>query len=203
MSRGLRTVLLAGHVHLQQRGCLRRLNRSSVRMLPSNCCVLRYPWKRALRSVVVYLLPPWGLLCQGPGLELHLLSTHNLARVVDKSVHDWTRLAPLLRPGRFVRDLAQLLELQPLKVNLLEVFHLRVAGDALKGALGEVREVCQRLHLEVTSINKLIDIFLVKLFEFLFKRAVVLGQSVLGSAVKIFRVLGQAGLGTLVVCKKY
>ena len=201
MSRGLRAVLLAGHVQLHQRGCFGRLDRSAVCLLPAHCHLLRHPWQRALRAVIVCLLPSGRLLGQGSCLELHLLSTDDLAGVVDKSVHEGPRLATLLRPGRLLGGLPQLLELKPLQVDLLEVLHLGVTRDALEGALGEVREAGERLNLKVASVNKLIDIFFVELFELVFERPVVLRQPVLGPAVQVLRVLGQACPRALVICK--
>lgn len=120
-----------------------------------------------------------------------MLASDDLARVINESVHERTRLAALPRLGLLVGHLAQLLELQPLKVHFLKVLHLRITGYTFECTLGEVREACERLDLKVTSVNELIDIFLVKLFEFFFKRLVVLRQSVFRSAIQVLGVLSQ------------
>jgi hypothetical protein len=131
-----------------------------------------------------------------------LLASDDLARVINESVHERTRLAALPRFGRLVGHLAQLLELQPLKVHFLKVLHLRIAGYTFECTLGEVREACERLDLKVTSVNELIDIFLVKLFEFFFKRLVVLRQSVFRSAIQVLGVLSQVWFRALGICNK-
>jgi hypothetical protein len=96
-----------------------------------------------------------------------------------------------------VRDRSQVLELQSLQVDFLKTLHLRVLGGALECALGQLREPGQRLHLEVASVNELVDVLLVELLEFLFERTVVLGQSVFGARVHLL--LGQVRLDALVV----
>ena len=76
-----------------------------------------------------------------------------------------------------LRLLVKLLELKPLQIDLLEAFHARVVlNSTLKGALRDVGEASERLHLEVATIDKLINVFLVDLFKFMFKGAVVLGH---------------------------
>jgi len=105
--------------------------------------------------------------------KFQILTLRNVARVVLETVHEF----PLhcgLWPILFAL-LAQLLELKSLEVHLLKTLHARVVlNDTLEGAFRDLGESSKRLHLEVASIDELINVFLVDFLELLFKCPVVL-----------------------------
>ena len=99
----------------------------------------------------------------------------DVAWIIVETIH---KLAFDLRLGTILLALlTELLELEPLQVDLFEALHARVILDGtLEGALRDVREASKRLHFEVTAIDELIDVLFVDLFEFFFESAVILGH---------------------------
>jgi hypothetical protein len=83
--------------------------------------------------------------------------------------------------------LAQLLELESLEIDLLKALHSGVVLDGtLEGALGDLGEAGKRLHFEVTSVDELVYVFLVNLFELFLECPIVFWHLEGGVGGRIF-----------------
>ena len=105
--------------------------------------------------------------------KFQFFSFRDVAWIIVETIH---KLAFDLRLGTILLALlTELLELEPLQVDLFEALHARVIlNSTLEGALRDVREASERLHFEVTAIDELIDVLFVDLFKLLFESAVIL-----------------------------
>ena len=123
-----------------------------------------------------FLLPRAARERRVSNFEFKLLSLRNVLGVVAEAVQELA-LDHGLAPVLLSRLLPQLLELQSLQVDLLEPLHSRIVlHRTLESALRNLGEARQGLHLEVTPINKLVDVFLVHLLKFVLEASVVLGH---------------------------
>ena len=106
-------------------------------------------------------------------LKFQFFPFRNVGGIVIEAIHEFAlnlRLRSVL-----LALLSELLELKSLQIDLLEALHARIVlHGTLECALRNIGKARQRLHLEVTAIDKLIDVFFVHLFELFFERSVVL-----------------------------